>query len=744
MHDIPLYDSKGEYIEGERNLFTTDYPEESYCFIGKTGPLKSGIYDIEVEYSTHQDDYWISCEYNGDGKHYPAVYEESHMLNSLSNKLIYRIWVNGNLDNVNVKISCGAKDIFEHDSILYIEHIKIARQYRVSVFYKTLKLIMMLLLLDGILFVIYNRRMLAVKIQENFYFILGLTCIFLVSSISIMGNFSVGKHDIPFHYSRIIGLAEGMMNGDFPVKIQPGWLWGYGYAASVCYGDALLYFPAILYMLGVPIVYAYKIYIFVIDAGTLFTSYYSYKKISGDKYIGVTCTALYCLSITRILYIYLHTAVGAYSAFMFLPLVLLGLWQIYTKESKSFKDGALLLCLGITGVIQTHVISAEMTCIFIALAVLLMIRKMSKRIFMALVKSVLSALCLNLGFILPLLDYSTDTLKVFAKKDAYGIQGAGLSVYELFSFITKGVGRNKDSLGGLEGRTPESLGLSMIIVLLLTVVIAVRCREWEQSEKKEFFFSVALTGIALWMTTYYFPYNRLAALPGVKNVLRSFQYPWRFLSIAVPLLTYVACHVFVKIGKMLGKQKLYVIMIGICIITAVQALYCVDMIIRSGDLEEVYYDFRARRNYSWIASGGEYLLTGTDTYQTGVEQDIMGENVQLELLERKGIQMEVFCRAEENAQVVFPLFAYKYYQCMDVETKECFPIMRGENGKIVVELPDYYKGTLKVHFVQPWYWRASEIVSLLTLVWLAIYLWRGRRRSAYRFQSCIQSCSGKK
>lgn len=385
------------------------------------------------------------------------------------------------------------------------------------------------------------------------------------------------------------------------------------------------------------------------------------------------------------------------------------------------------MCLGMTGIIQSHVISTEMSGIFIGLAVLLLIRKMTKRIFTTLAKSVAMSFCLNIGFLLPLFDYSLDALKVFAKKRSYGIQQAGLSLYELFSVGSTGMGEYHDGVLGVAGRIPESLGIAMLIVLLLMVTVAVKCREWEPGTKKEFILSVVLSGIALWMTTYYFPYNRLAAVPGLKNIFTSIQFPWRFLSIAVPLLTYMAGQVFIKIGQMIGKRQMYCVLIVICAVGASQALYCMDMLNRSDDMSQAYYDYRDNRNHKWITSSGEYLLTGTDTFQTGLEQDVVGENVQLGVPERKGTQIQVACQAEENAKVTFPLFAYKYYQCKDMETGERFPIVRGDNNRIEVELPDHYQGTLKVCFVEPWHWRAAEIVSLLTLIWIIVCACRSRK-----------------
>lgn len=724
MYDLTLYTEDGEFKGGERNTFSTDYPEEYYYFLGKTGTLESGIYDIYVEYYTRQDGYRITCDYGGDGVHYPAVYEESHSLSPLTNHLTYRIWVNGKLDNLDIRICCGTegKEIFEDDSVFYVEKIHVSRDYGLSIIYKALKLLVLLFLIDGALFVFWHRRVICDQIRNNLYVVIGLTCIFMVSSLSVMGNFAIGQHDVPFHYARIIGLAEGMLGGSFPVKMQPGWLWGYGYPVSVFYGDILLYFPALLYMMGVPIIHAYKFYILVVNLGTTLISYFCYKNISGNRYIGVAATALYCLSIIRILDIYMRTAVGEYSAMMFLPLILLGMWQIYTRESKSFREGGIFLCLGMTGVIQTHIISTEMTSLVLAIAVILMIRKMTRGIFMALVKSVLATVCLNMGFLLPLVDY----LPVYVSKerDFYGIQHCGLSIYELLSFGIAGAGSARDSLKGLDRRVPVSLGFAMLIVLILAVVVIFRYQDWKQGEKKEFVFIAMLTGLVLWMTTHYFPYNILAAVPGVRKIVKSIQFPWRFLCIAVPLLVYIACHVFIKMGKIFGRRIMYCALLVVCLAGASQVLYLMDTINRSGEGMELYYDYRDSMNHPWIAAGNEYLISGTEPYQTGVESEVSSENVEFGIPERKGTQITVSCQAQENARISFPLFAYKYYQCIDIDTKESFPILKGENNKIVVELPDYYQGTLRVRFVEPWYWRASEMVSLLTAVLLIFWVRR--------------------
>ena len=736
LYDIPLYDASGIYNDGSmdsegNNVFSTQFPVSRYCFIGKTEPLQSGIYTIKVYYTTDHDYYSIHCSTEMDGNPYPALYAESYTLSALYHEFSYRIWVNSPIDYMDISIECGIdegnqeyEEIFETDSRFSVEKIEITRDYRTTITYKCLKLLALLLVIDGILCAWWNIG----KIKKHFYVLLGLTCIFLVSSLSVMGTFHAEGHDSMFHFARIVGLADGILGGDFPVKVQPGWLHGYGYATSVCYGDVLLYFPSILYILGVPLIHAYKLYIMFINLGTMLIAYFCFKKIGRNQYIGIACAAVYCLSVSRILNIYLRAAVGEYSAFMFLPLIILGIHQIYRSDREELPgNGWLFLSLGMTGIIQTHILSVLMVCIFIALTVLLLIRRMSGSVFLSFVKAVLASLFLNLGFLLPFVEYSTDTLKVFDMKPTYGIQRYGLSIYELFSFGSTATGLATNSLHGLSERIPESLGLAILVILLLFLTVLAKCPDWKPGEKKHLLFVMALGGIASWMSTYYFPWNRLASVQFLKDNVANIQFPWRFLSIAIPLFTYGACLVFMKLRGMLGARMLNTLLIGVCFISACQGLYCMDSINRNPRSYNIFYDNRPNLNVSKIVASGEYLLAGTNENLTWTELDVSGENIEAKILERNGLCMDVSCRAGTDAWIEFPLFAYWHYQCRDADTGQIYPVTRGHNNKIHVELPDNYEGTLKIDFVEPWYWRMAEMISLVSFICIAAYAWHKYR-----------------
>lgn len=94
-----------------------------------------------------------------------------------------------------------------------------------------------------------------------------------------------------------------------------------------------------------------------------------------------------------------------------------------------------------------------------------------------------------------------------------------------------------------------------------------------------------------------------------------------------------------------------------------------------------------------------------------------------------GNGIKVSCETWRDAILEFPLFAYPYYQCEDSETGEEFPIeVSTVNHRIRIQMPDNYRGSVQVSFVQPWHWRMAEAVSLIAFLLLLGYGFLKRNR----------------
>src|SRR5699024_11745067 len=166
--------------------------------------------------------------------------------------------------------------------------------------------------------------------------------------------------DLGYHLRRIENIAMGLADGQFPVRIQSDWLLGNGYAVGVFYGDLLLYAPALLRLAGVPVTVAYDLYLFAVTLLTAWGGYYAARRLALPRAAAFGAAALYTLAAYRLCDVTDRAALGEYTALAFLPLAAAGFWRTLHPDAARL-PGAALLVLGLSSVLQSHLLSFEMT-----------------------------------------------------------------------------------------------------------------------------------------------------------------------------------------------------------------------------------------------------------------------------------------------------------------------------------------------------------------------------------------------
>lgn len=710
INNVPLCNSQG-YVDS-KGYFSSEYEPSEYWFYIDAEEAKAGVYRVTLLYDADGDDYYVHLTANGDD--YPVLLSDDFVLNPNRNELSFQIWLNSETKDLQLRVECGTTGDESRNTFLHMEQISIVRSVWGSISYALLKVILCLLILDSLVIAFLIRD----RLKDNLVVLIGLLTIIFVSSVGTLINVLPHGHDLVFHLSRIYGLAEGIRLGNFPVKIQPNWCGEYGYAVSVFYGDILLYFPALLVLLKVPLTIAYKAYIWVINIGTVCSSYYCFRQISKDKYIGVTCCALYTLSIYRLCNIFLRAAVGEYTAMMFLPLVVSGIWQIIYGDvkKKEYRNSWVVLCVGMSGIIWSHVLSCEMLALFLLIVGALMCNRLVQRErVLAVGKSILGTLGLCAAFLIPFLDYAREDINVFIEREHYRIQKYGISIYELFSVGT--TGHMSYTGNGLESKVPIYLGFAALMILVMAMVVLVKCNQWEYGEKKQYICVMGLTGLAILLASNIFPWNRLETFHVLKKLIGTLQFPFRFMTIAMGCLTLLACLTLYKIKTMGGRGRaVQGILLALCVICAYQGLQYVDQIIRNNG-SYTKYDGAGWSEDVLTVYGGEYYYKGTN-YPLALEDNSVGGKCDINSVEKEGTRYTISCSTEEKCFLEIPLFYYPDYQCKDILTGNALPVVRGENNEVWVELPERYEGTLQLDFVEPWYWRLAEICSLVTFLGL--------------------------
>lgn len=550
---------------------------------------------------------------------------------------------------------------------------------------------------------------------------LALAGIFAVSCYPLYVDYLVVGHDIPFHLLRIEGIADGLSAGIFPVKIHPVWAKDYGYAAGVLYGDILLYFPALLRRLGFSVQAAYQLFTAAVNLGTVLLSYACFQRMFRSRRLGLLGSFIYTLSYYRLADTYTRAAVGEYTAMMFLPLVMLGFYLIFSGVQKSnWWKYSIVTALGLTGLIQTHVLSCEMAGFCILLVCLILVRKIFRKYTLfSLAGSLTLTLLFNLGFLVPFLEYFSTDLYINSPDWTGNVlpyfQLGGLFPVQLFSIFQHSNGGAWSTMAGVFDEASYGLGIFFLLVIgLFLYLLFAHGRECRAHRNfKAACICFALGCLLAFMSTCHFPWDSIAALnAGAKKLIFSLQFPWRLLAFSTVLLTFTACFSISALFKIHSRDIAGICLMGMLLLMTVNiGWYLFDLVYTVNPYR--VYD-TAELNTMTLYSG-EYLPAGTDTNLIRANLTHMEKGSGIESFQKHGTDITChIIQIQPGGYVDFPLLYYRHYVCKRTDTGEELPVSAGYNNMVRVTFPNRFDGNIHIYFREPWYWRLSEAVSLLT------------------------------
>lgn len=555
------------------------------------------------------------------------------------------------------------------------------------------------------------------------YVFAGLSALVLIVSYPLFTGYALNGHDFDFHMVRIEGIKDGLLAGQFPVRINPDFFYGYGYANSIMYGELLLYFPALLRLAGISLTDTFCIYGFLVNVLTVFGAYWCFSRMLRDKAVGVIVTILYVTAPYRMLNMYLRIAAGEYSAMIFLPFLAYGLYGIYVSdtEEKSFRYRFIPLTIGLTGIIQTHVLTGEMAAIFIGLTCLVLIKRtFTGKRFRELAKSVGVTLLLNAWFLVPFADYYiTQDIKVARVRDFAHIRKTGADLSQIMALFPQYEAEND---------MPKALGLALALGLVLCAVMLWAVKKEQCGVKKSACFFLPAGILATWMSTVYFPWDSVAdRLGALGELLLAVQFSWRYLGIAMLFGAIAAGFALLMLKEKEGKQVFAAASVVLCMLAAISGIYFMQECMNQGAKAEL--SGLEGINTQHAAMEEEYILCkkNYDLVEEVHEPRVYGGAV-IEDYEKQGTNIRF--HAESNGAegyVLLPLLAYKGYGLkFSEDSLGAEYLTEGPDAVVQVTIPEGFSGDIEVRFQGFWYWRLAEAVSVITLAALLLYVWRGR------------------
>lgn len=679
--------------------------------------LKPGVYQIILNYRTDQD-YSAYCNIRDDSVREKSLLTNGEHLYAGRAETTFYLWLFESTDKMQV--------VVDYAGGCYVETGKLLIRNTGKLW--SIRAVLILLtgaLGFGVLVISFYQKEygISAKTWQNWGILAGIT---LAASVLQLGGYMIGGADLTYHLQRIEGVKDSLLSGQFPIRIEPEWLFGHGYANGIFYCDVLFYLPALLRIAGFTITTAYNFYCICLNFATAYIAWYCFGQIFDDDRIGLMCSALYTLSIIRIYKLMIVGAVGEGSAITFLPLVFYGIYIAFQGKTNAWRA----LAIGYAGLIQTHVLTCEITAFLTVLICIIGIKRIFNwKVFQILMKGALGALGLGFWYLIPFMDYYFTQDVHIRHVSARTIQERGLHLIQHFVNSWTIEAQERLAAKGLTDIDLISPGWVCLLALLMFPVALILRRKGIRKINVAVIqvtcISVLLAYLLLFMTLHVFPWDWIQERgPILATLVSSLQFPNRFMGWAIVFMVMAFGACMWLIPKKTIAYIAGTVLVVFHITTAAFGL--MGQAIENDAHLYIYNE--AGMGFGYI-SGAEYLIQGTDLEKLSFSGAVAGDHVKITEYHKRYLQIKLLCEntGDEESYIDFPLLLYKGYQAKS-DTGEKLQVCYGDNYLVRVILPPGYSGGVNVRFVSPFYWRISEFVTAITVLVMVLSLTGNKKR----------------
>ncbi len=522
--------------------------------------------------------------------------------------------------------------------------------------------------------------------------------------------------DFFFQLSRVEGIVESLKNGIFPARINPFFLNGYGYADGLYYPNVFLYFPAILRMLGFNALTTYKIFSFTANFLAILICYLSAANIGKSRYAGLIAATLYGFASFRLTDFMYRCTLGEALSFLFIPLIIWGLYEIFSSHAERWG----LFALGFLGVTWSHLLSLSIVTIFTFIYLLINIKTIltDRRVLSALLKSVILVVGLSAFFFLPMIEQTvSNNLKSnILLSSIHSISDPGKKfVAGSFPLIPTPV---------WDSYSDPNLGYPLLFLPLIFL--------FSNKKNKNSTYKIAtkliIAGfITTFISTEYFPWQWFAWLAN------RLQFSWRILILAIPLISIGGG---LLINEVVDKKRKMPVLITI---------FCFSSVCFMPFFNNALENRLVTENYpvhvdSYRVSGGEYMPIGAEVLFIDRNKDTVlsdADNLEILFHDRKPLQFSFEYRiseADDSIPVHFeaPVLYYTGYQAvLNVEGKEPTPLKTylGTHGFVAFDITGEPEGKVTVYYQKTRWQYIGDYLTLATLIFIIVALLHQRRKN---------------
>lgn len=519
--------------------------------------------------------------------------------------------------------------------------------------------------------IIYN------KIKEKkIYFLIFIIILTLISSLNLFHKGIIFNHDINFHLHRIIALKENLDIGKH-IPVYFNYLNGFGYGNGLFYPDIFIYIPAILLKTGFSLEISFKLFIILINLFAILGIYICVKRITKKDYCSYLAMILYACSTYRLIDLVERGALGEILSFVFLPLLILGIYEILYGENKKGH----YLTIGLSGLCFSHIISFYLACIFLMLIILINYKKLKeKERIKSLLKNIIFSILITINVWAPMFEQFID--------NKFNIISTNSIDENIISFPYLFIDIMIPYLTNIW--FPPGIGIFYFIIIIIYIKL-VKAKKIND----KFLLTMFILGIiSLLMTSF----KLIWKIDIIYHIFKVIQFPWRFYMFETIFLV-IATSIFIKYYKNEKIIKL-IIIYSLIIYISNSILYFNNIYTNKPIDDQIML--------------GEYL-------PKDFNQNIIKEyqNNSINVNKQKGKTLIKIIDNKENIEV--PLIYYKGYKACD--NKKCYKVYKTENNLVGVKIDKNTK-QLNVYYNGTKIYNVTKYISICGILLYSIYIYK--------------------
>lgn len=528
-------------------------------------------------------------------------------------------------------------------------------------------------------------------------------------------NIDISRDDGIQHICRIIGTHQSIKQTGLFNPIMSNFCNGFGYGWNIFYSPLTAYLPLIFKLIVKSYVLTLKLFMF---STILLSGIFMYKlvySISKSYKASIISSVIYMCTPYHLTDLYNRIAIAELASFMFLPILFIGIYDLFYKKGKK----SYYISIGATGLIISHNVIAVFTAIFCLIYVLLHYRKLqNKDIIKKLVLNFIVIILATSFYWIPLLQhYFASTYEVFVPGRMFQnntLISSKLSLLDLF--FTKHFGMI------------FHIGLPTIIGITL---LALYRKKVSIKYKKTLVIFLIFGLVSIVMTLKIFPFEHFP------NFLKMIQFGWRMLEFSSFFLSIVAgigIAMFLnsKLKKSL-KILITVILVIYTIILLKDSIFTVEIPFNEENyITPVPVTNLTGRIHAGLASF-EYLPKKAFENRSYIEERpndvvVLSGNANISDIKKENTNLTFKIEnVTENTELELPYIYYLGYNAKIINengSMQTLKIEESNKGFCKIKVSNIKIAQIEIKYAGTFLMKVSYIITLITAIAFVLYTQR--------------------